>query len=187
MKKILSVLCAVSLLLAFCSCGKDDGSGADKEISTRQTTVEAENVVISVNRDLVADETEFLTALSEIDGITSTADENFYTLTMSQEAYKELLRVKSTEAIAEFDKLSQSEGYIEDITYTADFRDIVVYVNREKFDDANVSAQQLQLITIGAYAMSYQMFLTEGQKTTVSAVYSGTEDVALTVSLPIEM
>ncbi len=188
MKKLALFLTLVLVLVSFTSCGDSNETPESTAPETTEVTeTTPENVVISVNKELVADETAFLTEISEIDGITSTANENFYVLTMSQNSYKELLTVKSKEVIDEYEGIVAQGKYIEDIRYDSSFRNINVLVNRQEFDAVDASAQQLQLITIGAKAMSYQMFLPEGQKTAVSIVYSDTEEVAFTLSLPIKM
>ena len=187
MKKIALILSLVLVFSLFSACGEKQLPDESTTNVTESTEKVPENVVVSVNKELVADETAFLTDISEIDGITSTADENFYVLTMSQEVYKKLLTVKSDEVIDEYDALVQKGEYIEDIQHTENFRQVMVYVNREKFDAIDSATKQLQLITIGAKAMSYQMFLEDGQRVSVSAIYSGTEEVALAISLPIEM
>ncbi|MBO5462312.1 MAG: hypothetical protein J6A49_03265 [Clostridia bacterium] len=187
MKKIALLLSLFFVFMCFTACGDGDVSSESTTVVPETSESVPENVVISVNKELVADETAFLTDISEIGGISSTADENFYVLTMSQEVYKKLLTVKSQSVIAEYEALSQKGEYIEDIQYSENFRQVTVLVNREKFDAVDSGTKQIQLITIGAKAMSYQMFLAEGQKTVVSAVYSDTEEVALALSLPIEM
>lgn len=190
MKKTPIILFVAAVLCLLCACGNTENAPDSTVSSSGNGTLSesaSENVVISVNKELVADETVFLTDISEIGGITSTMNDNFYVLTMSQESYKNLLKSKSQEVIDEYELLSRKGEYIEDIDYSEDFREIKVYVNRQKYDAVDSATQQMQLITIGAKAMSYQMFLTEGQKTLVSAVYSGTEETAFTISLPIEM
>ncbi len=187
MKKIALVLSLVLVFSLLSACGESGVTEESTTNTTESTETVPENVVVSVNKELVADETAFLTDISEIGGITSTADENFYVLTMSQEVYKKLLTVKSQAVIDEYDLCVKNCGYIEDIQYNENFRQVVVYVDREQFDAISSDSPKLQLITIGAKAMSYQMFLEEGQKVSVSAVYSGTEEVALALSLPIEM
>jgi hypothetical protein len=64
-----------------------------------------------------------------------------------------------------FDDIVAQGSFIEDITYNEDFRTVKVMVNRGGFDAIGKDTQRVQLMTIGAYAMSYQMFLEEGQKT----------------------
>lgn len=190
MKKTPIILFVAAVLCLLCACGNTENAPDSTVSSSGSGTLSesaSENVVISVNKELVADETVFLTDISEIGGITSTMNDNFYVLTMSQESYKNLLKSKSQEVIDEYELLSRKGEYIEDIDYSEDFREIKVYVNRQKYDAVDSATQQMQLITIGAKAMSYQMFLTEGQKTLVSAVYSETEETAFTISLPIEM
>ena len=185
MKKISLLLVFVIMLTAFVGCADN----TDSETTTQPVSETQENIVtVSVNKDLVADETEFLTGISEIDGITSTADANFYVLKMSQETYAELLDVKKKVVIDEFEKISSEISYIEKIDYNEHFREINIYVDRQGYDAADYNARQLNVLTIGATAMGkYQMFLTKGQKTFVKVLYSDTGETAYTMQLPIQM
>ncbi|MBQ8183704.1 MAG: hypothetical protein IJ025_07405 [Clostridia bacterium] len=184
MKKIALVLSVVLVLSLFSACGNNE---TDQETTTEVTETEVQNVVISVNKDIVADETSFLTFVSEFEGLTSTVDEKFYTLTMPQETYADLLKAKAQEVYDAYDNLIAQGGFIKDVEYGADFRTVTVSVDREGFDALDAGTKQLQLITIGAYAMSYQMFLTEGQSTLVIAEYADSAEEAMRLSLPIKM
>lgn len=182
MKKISLFLVLVLMLTSFVGCGDkvDTQTTAPSESETQ-----ADVVTISVNKDLVADETIFLTDISEYNGISVSSDDNFYVLTMSKETYDTFLEIKGQTVCDHFDTIVAKGGFVKDITYGDDFRTIKVKVERNAFDSIGKDTQRLQLITIGAYAMSYQMFLTEGQKTTVTAVYSDTNEEAMVITLPI--
>ena len=182
MKKISLFLVFVLMLTSFVGCGDkvDTQTTAPSESETQ-----ADVVTISVNKDLVADETTFLTEISEFEGITVSNDSNFYVLTMSQDTYVAFLKSKAQNVYDSFDEIVAKGGFIEKIEYSENFRTVTVLVERNAFDSIGKDAQRLQLITIGAYAMSYQMFLTEGQKTTVVAVYSDTNEEAMVITLPI--
>ena len=184
MKKIAFILSVVFVFLSFSACGAGDETNTTTAPEKETTLKAEENVVISVRKDLVQDEVEFLTGISEIEGITSTADDVFYTLEMSQEAYKKLLKVKSQEVLKQFDEAKNNNEYIQDIQHSEDFRRVTLLVNREKYAEIDEGTKKLHLITLGAIAMSYQMFLTEGQKVYVSAIYPDTKEVAMDVSLP---
>ena len=182
MKKISLFLVLVLMLTSFVGCGDkvDTQTTAPSESETQ-----ADVVTISVNKDLVADETEFLTDISEFDGISVSSNDNFYVLTMSQDTYVAFLKIKAQNVYDSFDAIVDTGSYIEKIEHGNDFRTVKVFVERNGFDSIGEETQRLQLITIGAYAMSYQMFLTEGQKTTVTAVYSDTQEEAMLITLPI--
>ena len=182
MKKISLILVLVILLTTFAACGDNSEiETTTQPVSETQTDV----VTVSVNKELVADETMFLTDISEFDGITVANNDNFYVLTMSQDTYVTFLKSKAQSVYASFDEIIAKGSFVKDISYNEDFRAIKVIVERNAFDAIGKDTQRLQLITIGAYAMSYQMFLTEGQKTTVTAVYSDTQEEAMLISLPI--
>ena len=182
MKKISLFLVLVLMLTSFVGCGDkvDTQTTAPSESETQ-----ADVVTISVNKDLVADETVFLTDISEYNGISVSSDDNFYVLTMSKETYDTFLEIKGQTVCDHFDTIVAKGGFVKDIDYGDNFRTIKVKVERNGFDALEKETQRLQLITIGAYAMSFQMFLTEGQKTTVTAVYSDTNEEVMVITLPI--
>lgn len=182
MKKISLFLVLVLMLTSFVGCGDkvDTQTTAPSESETQ-----ADVVTISVNKDLVADETVFLTDISEYNGISVSSDDNFYILKMSKETYDTFLEIKGQTVCDHFDAIVAKGGFVKDIDYGDNFRTIKVKVERNGFDALEKETQRLQLITIGAYAMSFQMFLTEGQKTTVTAVYSDTNEEAMVITLPI--
>ena len=182
MKKISLFLVLVLMLTSFVGCGDK----SEVETTTQPVSeTESDVVTISVNKELVADETVFLTDISEFNGISVSSNDNFYILTMSQDAYDTFLEIKGQTVCDHFDTIVAKGGFVKDITYGDDFRTIKVKVERNGFDALEKETQRLQLITIGAYAMSFQMFLTEGQKTTVVAVYSDTNEEAMVITLPI--
>ncbi len=184
MKKIALALVVLMLFSVFTACNKNV---VEHTTTTEATETQPENVVISINKNLVTDETEFIVGISEFEGISVASNENFHILTMSQGTYVTFLKSKAQEVYDMYDSIISEDGFVEDITYNENFRTIKVLVDRVGFDAIGEDSQRLQLITIGAYAMSYQMFLEDGQKTTVIAVYSDTEEEAMVISLPITM
>lgn len=182
MKKIALVLAVLMFFCALVSCNKD----VEEPTTTETTQAQPENVTIHIKKDLV-DEVSFLTSISEFEGIKVTSDDTFHILTMSQGTYVTFLKAKAKEVYDMFDEIIAAGSFVEDITYNENFRTIKVIVNREGFDALSKEAQRVQLMTIGAYAMSYQMFLEDGQKTNVIAVYSDTEEEAMLMTLPIGM
>ncbi len=182
MKKIALLLAVLMVLCAFVSCDKTP----EEPTTTETTQAQSENVVIHIKKDLV-DETTFITSISEFKGISVASDDTFHILTMSQDTYVAFLKAKAQEVYDMYDQIIDAGSFVEDITYNENFRTIKVMVDRESFDAIGKDTQRVQLMTIGAYAMSYQMFLEEGQKSTVIAVYSDTEEEAMLMSLPITM
>ena len=106
---------------------------------------------------------------------------------MSQATYITFLKAKAQDVYDAFDQFVAAGSFIEDINYNENFRTVKVIVDRDGFDAIGKDTQRVQLMTIGAYAMSYQMFLEDGQKTTVIAVYSDTQEEAMVMTLPITM
>ena len=182
MKKIALVLAILMVFCVLVSCNKD----VEEPTTTETTQAQPENVTIHIKKDLV-DEVTFLTSISEFEGIKVTSDDTFHILTMSQGTYVTFLKSEAQEVYDNFDAIIATGSFVEDITYNENFRIIKVIVDREGFDAIGETTQRLQLMTIGAYAMRYQMFLDEGQKTSVIAIYSDTEEEAMLMNLPVEM
>ena len=183
MKKLALVLALLMTICVFTSCGNKELKTED---TTQATTQEQIPVEISIRKDLV-DEVTFLTSISEFEGITVTSNDVYHVLTMSQETYVTFLKSKAQEVYDMFDEIIAAGSFVEDITYNEDFRVVKVIVDREGFDAIGKDTQRLQLMTIGAYAMSYQIFLDEGQKTTVIAVCSDNQQEVMAITLPISM
>ena len=191
MKKIALVLALLIVVASFSSCTNSDYNIFKVEVevddvAVSETETQPENVEISIRKDLV-DEVTFLTSISEFEGITVTSNDVYHVLTMSQETYVTFLKSKAQEVYDMFDEIIAAGSFVEDITYNEDFRVIKVIVDRDGFDAIGKDTQRLQLMTIGAYAMSYQMFLDEGQKTTVIAVCSDNQEEVMAITLPISM
>lgn len=184
MKRLALILCLVSIVSLFGSC-TNETSNSESTVIESVSETQLQNVVIRVKKDLV-DETTFLTYVSEFEGLKITSDGDFHILTMSQETYTELLKSRAQMVYDAHNLMIADDGIIEDFEYGADFRTVKVLVNRAAFDGLTKDTQRLQLISIGAQAMGYQIFLTEGQKTTVTAVYSDTKEEAMIISLPIK-
>ena len=191
MKKLALVLALLIVVASFSSCTNSDYNIFKVEVEVDDVTVsetetQPENVEISIRKDLV-DEVTFLTSISEFEGITVTSNDVYHVLTMSQETYVTFLKSKAQEVYDMFDEIIAAGSFVEDITYNEDFRVVKVIVDREGFDAIGKDTQRLQLMTIGAYAMSYQIFLDEGQKTTVIAVCSDNQEEVMAITLPISM
>lgn len=194
MKKLALVLALLIVVASFSSCTNSDYNIFKVEVEvddvalseTAVSDTKPENVEISIRKDLV-DEVTFLTSISEFEGITVTSNDVYHILTMSQETYVTFLKSKAQEVYDMFDEIIAAGSFVEDITYNEDFRVVKVIVDREGFDAIGKDTQRLQLMTIGAYAMSYQIFLDEGQKTTVIAVCSDNQEEVMAITLPISM
>jgi hypothetical protein len=193
-KKLALVLALLIVVASFSSCTNSDYNIFKVEVEvddvalseTAVSDIQPENVEISIRKDLV-DEVTFLTSISEFEGITVTSNDVYHILTMSQETYVTFLKSKAQEVYDMFDEIIAAGSFVEDITYNEDFRVVKVIVDREGFDAIGKDTQRLQLMTIGAYAMSYQIFLDEGQKTTVIAVCSDNQEEVMAITLPISM
>lgn len=180
MKKICLLLVLVLVVCCFGACG---GSGAveSTEPSTELTTTD--EVVIRIKKDLIVDETAFLKELEVYDGITAESTDELLLLNMNAATYDKLVAGKHAEALADYDAFLQEEGtYIEKFDYDENFRTVKVYVNRQGYD--SVSHDKLEYIKYAAVAMEYQMYLPNGQQTTVEMIYSDTGEVIGVSSLP---
>ena len=76
------------------------------------------------------------------------------------------------------------EHYVDSVEFDDDFRNLKVYVDKDKYSSTATATSD---IIVASAALSYQMFLEDGQKTVVEVVYSGTEEVVSTFSLPMNI
>ena len=116
----------VMVLCAFASCNK----ATDEPTTTEATQAQPEEVVIHINKNLV-DETSFITAISEFEGIKVTSDDTFHILTMSQATYITFLKAKAQDVYDAFDQFVAAGSFIEDINYNENFRTVKVIVDRD--------------------------------------------------------
>jgi hypothetical protein len=180
MKKIALLLALLVLVASLCACG-----GKTEEVTETTTEVETtnDNVSINIKKELIQDVESYKAENSKYEGVTITETEDLIILNMNAASYDKFVEIKHTEAINAYDALLEQEGtFVEKFDYDLNFRSVKVYVNREKYDA--VSHNSTEYITYAANALAYQMYLPNGQQCTVQVIYSDTQEVIGTTTLP---
>lgn len=179
MKKIALLLALLLIVGSLCACG------GNIEESTETTVPETTNddVYIRISKDLIVDIQEFKTGVQKYEGVAVSETDELIVLTMNSVSYNNLVDAKHAEAVAAYDALKTQEGsFVDNIIFDDNFRNVKVYVNRDKYDSVNHNS--MEYVTYAANALVYQMYLPNGQQCTVQMIYSDTEEVIGTTTLP---
>lgn len=191
MKKLSLVLVAVLILLSLSACGNgtEDGlsnppAGVSGTQPVSEETTQSDDVFINIKKDLL-DIEMFKESLAEYEGIVFTENETFLNMQMSSKTYDYLVENENSETIEAYNSMLTAEGtYIVSMDYDVNFREINVYVDKAVYDSAERNAIY-EAINIASPALAYQMFLPNGQQTTVNLMDSETEEVIGTCTLPM--
>lgn len=183
MKK-LSLIIAIFLIASLLSgCGTQNKVDETTTETISQTT-EEQVVKISIKKETLAEPESFVNNMKNYGAKVQENDNaDSYIFVFSQEEHKKVLEDKYEETVEKFKKYEENaEHYIDTIEYDEDFRNLTFNVNKELYDS---SANATSNMVVAATALSYQLYLEGGQRTTVKVVYSGTEEVVSTFSLPM--
>lgn len=196
MKKLSLLLCVALVVCLFAGCGAksdsdaESGSGAESgnNTTTTESTVEttkgkAKDVTISIKKDTVVDADEFIQGMKDFGAdVENKEDADSFIFTFTASEYKKLLDTRHKECVKAFKGLEENQDhYVEKIEYDDNFRNLKVIVNKKMYE-ASTKADNY---VIAACALAYQLYINEKQYTNVSIVYSGTEEVVSTFSLPL--
>ena len=184
MKKLSLLLCIILVVGLLAGCGAE--SGNDDTTTPATTEEKATDVTITVKKETVVEVDEFVKDMESF-GAEVKNEENDDSLffTFSDAEYKKLLDAKKKEGLDNFKGVEEDpDNYVEKIEYDDNFRNITISVNKELYDviDSNISEY-----TIAANALAYQIYINENQYTDVSVVYTGTETVVSSFSLPVNI
>lgn len=187
MKKYVSLLLAISIVFTvFVGCNK-----APETTETESTTkAETASVTVQIDGSRFTEEfseEDFYSELNSVEGLFHTKNEETkqYTLTMTETAYKELKELKSKPVLEGFDTVkNNAENYVTDIKYDEDFRNLIIFADREKTPEEIADFDDTLVLVMG-YAMVYQMYTVEGQSVKITVVDSESEEVLKTVSYPM--
>lgn len=182
MKKLALLLALLVVVCSLCACG---GSTEEPTETTAPETT-TDEVVIRIRKDLIVDTDEFKTDMQKYEGVSVSESDELILLTMNSASYDKLVEAKHEEAVKAYDALKTQEGsFVDNIVYDENFRDVKVYVNREKYDA--VSHNSMEYVTYAANALVYQMYLPNGQQCKVQMIYADTEEVIGTTTLPSQV
>jgi hypothetical protein len=179
MKKIALLLALLLIVGSLCACG---GNTEDPTESTAPETT-TDEVAIRIRKELIVDIEQFKVDMQAYEGVAVTETDELLLLTMNSASYDKLVQAEHDKAVKAYEALKTQEGsFVENIVYDTNFRNVKVYVNREKYDSANHNS--MEYVTYAANALVYQMYLPNGQQCTVQMIYSDTEEVIGTTTLP---
>ncbi len=186
MKKISLVITLLLIVSLLTACGTK--SPFDTSKLTETTTVETtEKVVkIGVQKADLSDSENFVKKMKEYGAEVSDMNgAEGYWFTFSVAEHEKLLAEKHATVVKKFKEYEDNEEhYIDTIEYDKDFRNMTFNVDRDLYDsNANATTD----LVIAAVALSYQIYLEDGQKTNVKVVYTGTEEVISSFTLPMNL
>lgn len=184
MKKISLLLCLALVVCLFAGCSTESGNDTTNEPAVETTEEKASDITISIKKDSVVDAEDFIQGMkdygAEVDN-KEEADSLFFTFSSSE--YKKLLDGKHKECVDKFKEFENNqEHYIDKVEFDDNFRNITMSVNKDLYDADSTKSDDY---IVAATALSYQMYINEAQYTNVKVVYTGTEEVVSTFSLPI--
>lgn len=199
MKKISLLLCLVLVVGMLAGCGSksdkgtvgvigsvgSDGATSGGDATTTKSTTEDENsdVTISISKDSVVDTEEFIQGMKKFGAeVENKESSDSFKFTFTASEYKKLLEAKHKECVKAFKELEKKEDhYVEKIEYDDNFRNLKISVNKELYDASTKTDDYI----IAACALAYQLYITENSYTKVTVVYSGSDEVISSFSLPL--
>lgn len=179
MRKLALLLALLVVVCSLCACG----GNTEEPTETTAPETTTDEVVIRIRKELIVDIEQFKVDMQAHEGVAVTETDELLLLTMNSASYDKLVQAEHDKAVKAYDALKTREGsFVDNIVYDENFRDVKVYVNREKYDA--VSHNSMEYVTYAANALVYQMYLPNGQQCTVQMIYSDTEEVIGTTTLP---
>lgn len=189
MKKLSWLLCLIFVVSLLAGCGAESSNDTTRaeptaEATEEKTTEKAADVTITIKKDAVVEVDDFIQNMESFGAeVKNEEDDDSLFFTFSSDEYKKLLDAKKKECIDNFKGFENDpDNYVEKIEYDDNFRNITISVNKELYDVVDSTVGEY---AVAANALAYQMYINENQHTNVSIVYTGTEDVISTFSLPV--
>lgn len=188
MKKLSLLLTLLLVVSSFTACGTrntaDETTAA--QTTVKETKADEQNVRIAVDKSNLADEESFINSMKEYGAeINSIEGANGYLLVFSKSEHEKLLEDKHKATVDKFKKYEDDESsYIESVEYDEDFRNLKLFVNKEKYGESGSTTGN---VVIASAALYYQMFLEDGQKISVQVIYADTEEVVSAFTLPMDL
>lgn len=187
MRKISLIITLLFIASLFTACGTEntpDATETSEKTTVETTEKQEETVKIAISKDTLADAESFIQSMKEYGAeVTDISDAGGYILIFSKEEHETLLKDKYDETVKKFKEYEDDEkSYVEKVEYDEDFRNLKIFVQKEAWD---ATSSNMNDIVISSTALSYQLYLEDGQKTDVEIIYSGTDTVVSTFTLPM--
>ncbi len=183
MKKILLLLVAVLVLSCFASCGADNNDATTEASTATETESQAQDVVLEITKSTLADPEGFKASMTEYGAdVVELGDKDAFQFTFTESEHKALLKDKKNETVFAFKGLEQNEAsYIDKIEYDEDFRNLKIYVDKEKKSESSSTEE----ITAASHALVYQTYIVGNQRTYVEIYYTGEAEKIDAFTFPI--
>lgn len=194
MKKISLLLCVALVFCLLAGCGSESGNETtttetkveateNKDTGSKSTTKIDEDVKVTIKKDSVVDAEDFIKGMEAFGADVENKDgADSFVFTFSASEYKKLLDTKHKECVKNFKKFEENKAhYVEKIEYDDNFRNLTISVNKALYDASTKTDDYI----IAASALAYQMYINEANYTNVKIIYSGTDEVVTTFSLPV--
>ncbi len=184
MKKISVLLSLVFVVCLFTGCGTGNSGATTTEPTVETTEEKASDVTISIKKDSVVDAEDFIQGMKDYGAeVNNKEDSDSFFFIFSSIEYKKLLDDKHKECVDKFKEFEDNqEHYIDKVEYDDNFRNLTISVNKALYDSDSAKSDGY---IVAATALSYQLYINEAQHTNVKLIYSGTEEVVSTFSLPM--
>ncbi len=184
MKKLSLLLCLALVVCLFAGCSTESGNDTTTEPPVETTEGSASDVTISIKKDSIVDTDDFVKTMEGYGAdVDNKEDADSISFTFSSDEYKKLLDGKHKECVDKFKEFENNqEHYIDKVEFDENFRNLTMSVNKELYDADTTKSDDY---IVAATALSYQLYINEAQYTNVKVVYTGTEEVVSTFSLPI--
>ncbi len=186
MKKLLFLFATVLVIVCFSSC---DGGEVAETTTTSSTTAEpttqAQEVILKIDKGTLADPESFKKSMEEYGAETAElSEEDCFEFVFSKDEHNKLLKDKRDAVASVFKDYEENEAsYIDKVEYDDDFRNLKIYVNKEKKTETSNSVE----ITVASNALAYQTFLPEQKRTFVEIYYTGEEERVDSFTLPMSI
>ncbi len=189
MKRVSILISILLIVFLFTSCdagNTPDTTEASKTTSVETTAKEEAIVRIAIEKSNLADAESFIQSMKDYGAeVNDISGADGYLLVFSKSEHEKLLQDKYAEAVKKFKEYEDNtEHYVDSIEYDENFRNLKIYVNKELYDTNGSTTGD---VVVAATALSYQLYLEDGQKTNVEVIYSGTEEVVSTFILPMNL
>ena len=186
MKKLSLLLCLGLVVCLFAGCSTESGNDTTTEPTVEATEEKVSDVTISIKKDSVVEVEDFIQDMKSFGAeVKNEEDDDSLFFTFSNEEHKKLLDAKKKECIDNFKGFENDpDNYVEKIEYDDNFRNITISVNKELYDVVDSTVGEY---AVAANALAYQLYINENQYTNVSIVYTGSEEVISSFSLPVNI
>lgn len=184
MKKTALLIALILVVSLFSACGSKKNN-VDDTTQPPQTT-EEQLVRVAISKDALEDAGSFVKSMKEYGAEVNDIDgADGYLFVFSKTEHEKLLEDKYTEVVQKFNEYEDNtEHYIDTIEYDENFRNMTFYVDRELYASSGSTTGN---IVVASFALSYQIYLEDGQKTNVKVVYSDNEEEITSFFLPMNL